>query len=528
MFLHERFWETAQQLPEAEAFSFGAFSCTYGACATRVERLAAALAARVPRGTRVALNLYKSIDAIVLMLACLRAGLTYVPIDPTSPLARRRFIVRDSAARVLVLDQRTALDWAREAEQLDTLDLIIAPAEPRRAAGPECLASAALLADADPAALGARAAAQADDLAAILYTSGSTGEPKGVMITQRNAAAFVDWGSAYFDLHPGDRVAVHAPLHFDLPVLDIYVSLACGATVCPIDEKTVLFPEALLRFLRTQRITVLYAVPSALTALLNRSSIAKGGLPDLRLLLYAGEEFHPAPLARLMRVLPCARVFNLYGPIETNVVTACAVGREHLQQQHIPIGQPIANTRLFLANAGGQIVETPGEEGEIVISGPSVSPGYLNQPDLTAGTRIWLAADGRRWECYRTGDFAHWDAQGTLHFLGRRDALIKTRGFRVDLGDVEATLMRHPAIAEVGVIAAPHADYTNLLYAFVVPKPGSALEVPALLAWCREYLPAYMVPSEIQIREQLPKTSTGKIARRELATQFRRPSEKPG
>src|SRR2546423_3989100 len=129
---------------------------------------------------------------------------------------------------------------------------------------------------------------------------------------------------------------------------------------------------------------------------------------------------------------------------------------------------------------------------------------------------MWLMADGRRWECYRTGDFAHWDAQGTVHFLGRRDALIKTRGFRVDLGDVEATLVTHPDIAEAAVTAVPHPDYTHLLYAFVVLARGRTVEERDLLAWCMDALPSYMVPHKVTLRDHLPKTSTGKIARRQL------------
>jgi amino acid adenylation domain-containing protein len=514
MLVHEVLLATAQRYPNTEALSFGGVSLTYGECAARVEALAAGLAELLPSGSRVAINATKSSDTILMMVACLRAGLTYVPIDPASPISRRQFIVRDSAARALVVDARTSRDWEAETGEALGLQILIGPtAMPHLA--PEHV-TVDHLASLRSSVYDTRPQTDPDALAYMLYTSGSTGNPKGVQITHRNAMAFIEWGAAYFDLCPGDRVAVHAPLHFDLPVFDLYVSFACGATVCPIDEKTVLFPEALLRFLQQQRISVLYAVPSALTALVNRSTLAVGMLPYLRLLLYAGEEFQPTPLAALMSKLTHARFFNLYGPIETNVVTAFEVLPHHLQYQRIPIGHPIFNTRIFLLDATGQVIEEAGREGEIVVSGPSVSPGYLNQSERTASTRRQVSCRGQQWPCYCTGDFARWDEQGVLHFLGRRDALIKTRGFRVDLGDVESTLMRHPDVAEVGVVAQAHPDYTNLLYGFVVPKAGATIDASSMLTWCRAHLPSYMVPCQISVRESLPKTSTGKIARREL------------
>ena len=508
MLLHELFLDRAGRDPTLPAIDFDGRTITYGEAAERVERLAGGLGAELSPGERVALNLRKSPDAILLMLACLRAGLTYVPIDPSSPRPRREFILRDSGARMLVVDQHTARDWGGED----------APIQPRTVADLEAAASGhpsgggpggqgdGRSRDPDP-----------DALAYVLYTSGSTGDPKGVQITHGNAAAFVAWAMEYADLGPGDRVAVHAPLHFDLPVLDVYASLGRGATVCPIDERTTLFPQALLRFLRDREITVLYAVPSALTALVNRSKLADGGLPRLRLLLYAGEEFHPGPLRRLVEALDGVAVHNLYGPIETNVVTALQIRPEHLELRRIPIGAPVPHARIFLLDDDERVVDEPGREGEILVAGPSVTPGYLNRPDLTADARFTVRTAEGDFDCHRTGDYATWGEDGVLNFLGRRDGLVKTRGFRVELGEIEAALLDHPRVLEAAVVAEPDPDYTNLLYGFAVVEPGAEVGTDELTEWCKRALPSHAVPQEIVIRPDFPRTSTGKISRRELA-----------
>lgn len=509
MWIYEHFLMHAQQQPEHLAVVLNQECLTYGELAGRVECVAARLLRLVGGQARVALHLTKSIQAITMMLACVRAGITYVPIDPKCPIERRNQILRDCQANLLVLDRYTTADWEVHTFVTSSLAAIVSPETISRYAGRQFLWSE--LQEADEAPLPEWSALTADSLAYLLYTSGSTGTPKGVMITYGNANAFVEWGYQTFEIMADDHVAVHAPLHFDLPVFDVYVGLAKGATLYLIDESTVLFPEALYRFLRDLQISVLYAVPSALTALALRSSLRSHPLPHLHYLLYAGEEFQPESLRFLMSQLPAARVFNLYGPIETNVITQFEVTQEHLQWLRIPIGYPIFNTCLFLLGAEQQIVEEG--EGEIVVSGPSVTPGYLNHPQQTQDARCTIPSKDRIWDCYRTGDFASRDADGLLHFLGRRDGMVKTRGFRVEMGDVEAAIARHPTVAEVVVIAAAHPIYTNLLYAFIVLHERKKVSEAELSQAVRKHVPAYMCPQQLFLRTELPKTSTGKIAR---------------
>jgi amino acid adenylation domain-containing protein len=348
------------------------------------------------------------------------------------------------------------------------------------------------------------------DLAYVLYTSGSTGVPKGVMISRTNAGYFVDWAATAFPLRPNDHVAQHAPLHFDLPVYDVFVALVSGACLHLMDERTVLFPAAAYRFLREREITAIYAVPSALNSILQRSALRDDGLPSLRQLLYAGEEYHVPQLRALIAALPAAaRVANLYGPVETNVVTWTDVTPDLLAGQRIPIGRAVPGTDVRVLGDDG-VARSTDAEGELIVAGPSVSPGYLNDPERTAAARVRV--NGYRY--YRTGDYARIDATGLIHFQGRRDGMVKTRGFRVELGDVESAILMHPLVVAAAVLPVPHPEFGTVLAAHVVL--GGDLTPAALRNWLTAQVPAYMVPATVTVHDELPTTSTGKIARAQL------------
>ncbi len=477
MLIHQHFSAQARRTPGAVAVvEDDGPSITYGDLA----RAAAGLAGQLgDRPGRVAVVSRKRIGTVVAFLACLRAGRAYVPIDPAHPADRRDFVLADAGCETLLGAESLDIDALRQQPE------------------------------GEPAAVGL------DDEAYVLYTSGSTGTPKGVVITHRNAAAFTDWAAAEFPLTAHDRVAVHAPLHFDLPVYDLYAGLRGGAALHLVPERAALFPAALGRLLRERRITSVYAVPTALAALARRGGLATGDLPELRQILFAGEEFRTAALAELMALVPGAAAANLYGPIETNVVTAHRLPGPPDPDSRLPIGRPVTGAVIGLRDTEGHI-EFDGEgEGELVIAGGCVTPGYLGRPDLTDAAIVHSG----QLRCYRTGDIARRDADGTLHLLGRADGLVKTRGYRVELGDVEAHLAAHPGVDGVAVVALPDPATTHRLHAAVVPRAGTDQDtLPAdLLRHCRARLPHYMVPSQVHVLSSLPTTSTGKTAKRVLA-----------
>lgn len=516
MFWYGHILDEAAGHPDTVALQDPERPLSYDRLATAVRVISASLERLAPGRGRIAIATHKVPTTIAVMLAVLDSGRSYVPLDPASPLERRRFVLRDAACELLITTR----------PETDGTDLpcpvLVLPENPRDLTALERFLDAA--AGPSPDEVDGRPAAadpEPDSEAYVLYTSGSTGTPKGVVINRRNVTAFLDSVGDAYPLHPGDQVAVHAPLHFDLPVYDVYAGLAAGATLHLVPERTALFPQALLRFLQEHRISHLYAVPSALTALLHRSSLEPGALPELRQVLYAGEEFRPSALASFLAAVAPARVANLYGPIETNVVTAFSVAPHDLDASRVPLGHPVRGVTLALLAADGTASERAATEGEILVAGDCVTPGYLNRPELTADATVVTATESGSHRFYRTGDFARRDDDGLLHLLGRRDGLVKTRGYRVELGEVEAVLGNHPLVAEVAVLAVPDARLTHTLTALVVPSgTGSDLseaELSRLLAQhCRSRMPAYMVPGSLGVVAELPRTSTGKIARSAL------------
>ncbi|THF62696.1 amino acid adenylation domain-containing protein [Pseudothauera rhizosphaerae] len=483
--------------PEGGTLSYREFDALAGRLRDRLAALG------VGPGDRVGIYLRKSIDAVVAIFGILKAGAAYVPVDPDAPPARNAYIMHNCAVKAVIVEERRREQFAAEFAALGELPPLIVT---------EGTGGGAPLARALDAAGAARPLADADnapgDLAYILYTSGSTGRPKGVMLSHENATSFVDWCSGLFTPGPEDRFSSHAPFHFDLSILDIHVAIEHGAALVLIPEERGKDPLHLARLIAEQRITAWYSAPSILSLIAQFGRLPEHDCSALRLVLFAGEVFPVKHLRTLCEQLPGPRYFNLYGPTETNVCTWYEVVPPVPPERTAPY--PIGRV---CAHLQGKVVDekdhpvAAGQEGELCITGRGVMQGYWALPEQTAQGFL-VDADGTRW--YRTGDIVVEGVDGELTYRGRRDRMVKRRGYRVELGEIEAGLYRHPQIKEAAVVALPDAEAGVRITAFLASRDGQPLSLIALKRFCAEQLPLYMIPDQFSWLDALPRTSTDK------------------
>ena len=458
-------------------------------------------------GDRVGFCLHKSIDTIAGFFGAMKAGAAYVPVDPGAPAWRCAYILNDCSVSAVVIEREYVAAFTDEVRALGgtLMPLIVLDG----AGGGDPLRAALDRLDAErPAPTSATVASGPDDLAYILYTSGSTGKPKGVMLTHGNALAYVDWCSETFAPRSDDRFSSHAPLHFDLSILDLYLCFKHGATLVLIGSEVGREPTGLAQLIAERRISIWYSAPSILSALAQFGKLDRLDFSALRIVFFAGEVF-PVKFLRLLKTFwRHPLYFNLYGPTETNVCTwheiPTVVPEERAEPY--PIGKVCANLQGKVVDEEGRDLPAAAE-GELCITGTNVMQGYWNLSEQTLKGFL-IDEAGRRW--YRTGDIVVLDAAGDYVYVGRRDRMVKRRGHRVELNEIESGLYRHAEIKEAAVIALK-SDEGVRIRAFVAPKDGATLGIIALKRFSAEHLPSAMVPDDFVLLPALPKTSTDKV-----------------
>ena len=504
--LEPSFHERADQTALIEGGTSG--SLTYAQVGALSDRLRDRLVAMgVQRGDRVGLYLRKSTDSVVAILAILKAGAAYVPVDPTAPATRNAYIHNNCEVKVAVTEEAFAGPYREELSALGRVPGLIVLDS---VGGGEPLKKALDALDAQsPAAPVPSSAPEPDDLAIILYTSGSTGTPKGVMLTHRNATAFVNWCAEAFDFSASDIFSSHAPFHFDLSVLDIFASLMHGGQLVLIGEDLSKDPGGLAELIANHQISVWYSAPSTLSLMAQFGNIPSHDVSSLRLVLFAGEVMPIVHLRTFKSLVPAPRYFNLYGPTETNVCTwyeIPAVIPEDRVEPY-PIGKTCSQLESIVVDEAGKPVNF-GEEGELCISGYNVMRGYWGRPEETSKSFLPDNGSGTRW--YRTGDVVSEGSDGNYRYLGRRDRMIKKRGYRIELGEIEVCLYRHSKIQEAAVVAVRDEGMDVRVNAHLSTRDGKRLSIVQLKTFCSQHLPLYMVPDKFVFHDSLPKTSTSK------------------
>jgi amino acid adenylation domain-containing protein len=504
----------AESRPQHPAMRCRGEQLTYGELAARANGLARLLIDDGVRpGDRVGILLPKCLESAVAVHGIMKAGAVYVPLDATAPTERLEFVIRDCGIERLITDQRKRAAVAK---------LVAAGAPLRTVVGlEEALDSPVQCygwSDVAPADDSPDIGVTEDDLCYILYTSGSTGVPKGIMHTHESALAWARVSASAYDLSPEDRISNYAPLHFDLSTLDYFAGACAQCTTVILTEEHQKLPASLSQLLAQERLTLFYTVPFALIQLVLHGALEKHDWRHLRWVLFGGEPMPVRHLAELMRRWPQARFANVYGPTETNGCTHYVVPRPlDPEGGPLPIGRPYANADLLVADDAGQPVAR-GVAGELLVRAPTTMRGYWARPDLNDKVFFYRRRYEGRPECFvRTGDIVRENERGELEFHGRRDRLVKTRGYRVELDEVEAVLARHPAVEEAAAFAVSDSTGSVLIHAAVTSVDGEEADTVSLIKHVKAHLPPYARPAALESLPAFPRTTTGKIDRRALA-----------
>ncbi len=520
----------AEQRPEATAIVYKQERLTYGELEASSNRLARLLKeAGCQRGDRVGFLIPKTPAAIITILGILKADCAYVPLDPSSPAPRLEMIVDACAPRFIIAGGSvTSLLDEVMADELRRKGTAIGWMGEGKGEGHNFKVqfSRADLNGYDGAALDYQNTSS--DAAHILFTSGSTGVPKGVVITHANVLPFINWAVNYFGTQAGEKISSHPPLHFDLSTYDIYGTLSSGAELHIVPTELNLLPHKLADFIRNSELTQWFSVPSVLNFMAKADVVKQDDFPTLKRLMWCGEVFPTPPLIYWMQRLPRVQFTNLYGPTEATIASSYYTVPECPANERvdIPIGLPCDGEELVVLDEELKPLP-PGEIGDLYIAGVGLSPGYWRDAEKTNGVFIRRpGSSDPNDRIYKTGDLAKLGEDGLVYYLGRADSQIKSRGYRIELGEIETALNALNVTEECAIVAINTGGFEGVaICCAYVPLPDADVTPTRLRADLSKALPSYMLPARWMQFERLPKNANGKIDRKVLREQFQQEAQ---
>ncbi|GCE15728.1 non-ribosomal peptide synthetase [Tengunoibacter tsumagoiensis] len=488
------FEDQVARMPSASAVVIGKVGLTYAELNAKSNQLARRLRQQgVGPDTVVGIMAERSLEMIIGIFAILKAGGAYLPLLPTNPPERTRYLLAESGAILLLTYGLRATDYAITAIDLGAAELYQGPDD-----------------NLEPVN-------RPEDLVYVIYTSGSTGKPKGVMIEHHSLMNRLLWMQKQYPIDQNDRILQKTSIIFDVSVWELFWWCLVGATLCLLQPGYEKFPLAICTSIAQNQITTMHFVPSMLSPFLqyvNEHNEA-AQLSSLRQVFTSGETLTPGQVRLFIKTLydtNQTRLTNLYGPTEATIDVTYFDCPMQGDVGKVPIGKPIDNIDILLLNDQNECV-SPGETGELCIAGVGVARGYINNPVLTAEKFVThpLLASAR---IYKTGDLACWLPDGNLEFLGRSDQQVKIRGIRIELEEIESVILEYEAIQECVVVAETESENITLLTAYIVPRTTFAL--PELKKFISQMLPDYMCPTLYITIPEIPLTPSGKADRKSL------------
>ena len=520
--IYELFEQKAETNPGATAVVCGLESLSYGILNEKANRLANFLRKQgIKPDEPVGILMERGVELIAGILGILKAGGAYVPIDPAYPAARVEYMLKHSGMKILV----TGGKWAEKAIELSQstnrndgrVEVLI---DMTGHASYEitdnlCIYRGdAVMAESSANPLPVN---HMQNLMYVIYTSGSTGLPKGVMVTHSNAVNYIQWSIHAMALNSRDTMMLVTSVSFDISVFEIFGALLSGACLVIVPDEKLRDPAELMEYMDKTGVTIWHSVPTLMSQMLlslNKEKLEHYStcLQRIRLVMLGGEAWS-AELARdIRKTLGRARIVNMYGPTEATIwVTSYIIGEELDHLSTIPIGKPVCNNRILILNKSGKLCGV-GVPGEICICGKNVTRGYFKDPGKTADVFIQMGESGEI--VYKTGDTGKYLYNGNIEYIGRRDDMVKVRGYRIEIGEIESVMLEYQTVKEVAVIARK-AGESNRLVCFYVS--GRELSIDGMRRHLQLKLPEYMIPSQFIHMDQMPLTPNGKIDRRALS-----------